>query len=95
MRNGAGYSALMFAAQEENKNASKIAEYLIGHGADVNAHDEEGYSVLMAAAEMGHVDIVKMLLDKGAKKNAKDEEGNTALGYAEAEEHEEVIKLLK
>jgi ankyrin repeat protein len=49
----------------------------------------------MAAAEMGHVDIVKMLLEKGAKKGAKDEEGNTALGYAEAEEHEEVIKLLK
>jgi ankyrin repeat protein len=50
----------------------RSARYLIEHGADVNAFDQLGRSVLMNAAANDHlpVELVKLLIEKGADVNA-------------------------
>ncbi|HSI34810.1 MAG: ankyrin repeat domain-containing protein [Phycisphaerae bacterium] len=58
---------------------------------DVNHADADGYTALHAAAENGHVEIVKLLLAKGADRD-KRSLGKTPADLAGA--HPEVLKLL-
>ncbi|MCJ7765690.1 MAG: ankyrin repeat domain-containing protein [Thiovulaceae bacterium] len=71
-KDGGGYTALMFAVQAENEKEYKIVEILIGRKADVNAQDEEGYSILRRQQSEGktalehaegeeHNDVIKLL----------------------------------
>jgi len=64
---------------------SEIVQLLVGHGADIEARDEEGATPLMRAAEFGQTGIVRALLEHGAKVEAKDKYGNTALIAAACE----------
>ena len=45
----------------------KMVKLLLDHGADLNQHDEEGYTPLSIAAYHGRADIMKLLLDAGAE----------------------------
>ena len=56
----------------------KSVKYLIKNGANVNARDSNGKTVLMWAAQNGDKNIVKLLIDKGADIYATDIHGNTA-----------------
>lgn len=47
-----------------------VAKLLIDRGADVNLPDENGYTSLMAACNMGNLRMAKLLLDEGADVNA-------------------------
>lgn len=38
----------------------------LAQGIDANQHDDEGYSALHAAAENGHLEVVKLLVAHGA-----------------------------
>lgn len=51
-------------------------------------------TMLMLAAEEGHIEIVRLLLDKGTKINVRDKGGATALTYAAYENKSGVVKLL-
>ncbi len=55
------------------------ASQLIASGADVNARDAYGTTVLMNAAHSGNLEMVETLLAGGAEVDAKDELGWTAL----------------
>jgi ankyrin repeat protein len=55
---------------------------LLQDGADVNVHDQQGMTPLMAASFAENVEIVKALLDHGARVNDQDIDGRTALHYA-------------
>jgi len=57
---------------------------LLEQGADLNARDPEGRTLLMqaAASDAMAVDAVKVLLAKGADVNAVSPKGETALGHA-------------
>ena len=61
--------------------STEIVEFLIQHGADVNAKDEwgRGYTPLQRAALTGQTEMVKLLLAAGADINARDDNGQTAL----------------
>lgn len=48
---------------------------LLSHGADVNKTDLEGRTALIAAAYMGHTEIVNHLLDHGADIDHADSDG--------------------
>ena len=61
----------------------KSVKYLIKSGADVNAKDSNGKSVLMWAGQNGDLKIVKTLIDNGANVHAVDVDGKTALMWAE------------
>jgi len=52
---------------------------LLKNGADCNASNEEGATLLMQAAGAGHLDLVEMLIKAGAKVDATDARGWTAL----------------
>ena len=64
---------------------------LLEADADANTVDaRDGYSPLMAAAHIAHVEMVVELLERGAHANHADESGRTALMCAVADERNEV-----
>src|SRR6185503_16650204 len=48
----------------------EMARWLIAHGADVNATDSDGQTVLMLQSAAGRADIVRALINAGAKLDA-------------------------
>src|SRR5207247_1137325 len=44
----------------------KTAAWLIGHGADVNARDQDGQTVLIEQSTSGHADVIRLLIEAGA-----------------------------
>ncbi|KJZ70270.1 hypothetical protein HIM_10351 [Hirsutella minnesotensis 3608] len=84
-----GYTALEGACLAKNLH---IVEVLIEAGADIHAR------ALHAAAEKGHVEIIRRLLQAGAQVNAfeiKSGRAQTALRCAIANGNEEAVKLLR
>jgi len=61
---------------------------------DVNACDEFGCYLLMAAAHGGMLDAVRGLLARGARINQEDDNGNTALHLSVLFEHADVSAFL-
>jgi hypothetical protein len=72
-----------------------VVERLIQGGIDVNAVDPRGNFPLLAAAEQGHVLIVRALLAAGANVNQRDDSpGFTPLMRAASYGHIEVVVML-
>lgn len=67
---------------------------LVAIGANVNAVDERGLSVLMRVARYGRTDAVRTLLSEGADVNQQTADGWSALTYAAYGGHVEVVRLL-
>jgi len=68
---------------------------LIAQGADVNASDgDEVRTPLLAAADGGHAEVVKLLLKNGAKVDMGDSYGYTPLYYAIWSDDEAAVKSL-
>src|ERR1051326_2753350 len=82
---------LLIAA--EKGDASALQD-LLAKGADVNARDVRGKTVLMMAAESGHSAIVETLLARGANVNANDASGGTALMAAAEGGHAAIVDAL-
>ena len=74
-------------------NAGKVKE-LIDKGADVDAKDIYGRTVLMVAVINNRTDVARLLIDKGANVNAKDNDRNTALMHAAWGGRTDVARLL-
>ena len=81
-----GWSALHHAGQAAGQAAVVAAAALVAGGADLecrtNSGGAEGLTPLMAAAQLGHVELIRWLLDHGAAVNAVDSQGKTALHHA-------------
>jgi ankyrin repeat protein len=60
----------------------KTVKLLLDKGADINARNEEGATLLIEAAGFGRLAIVKMLIQKGADLEARSNNGGTALHAA-------------
>ena len=65
-----------------------------GKGLDIDNHGSYGDTLLMRAAMMGYIEVVKLLLSKGAQINAVNEYGTTALILASAEGHVDIVTFL-
>ncbi len=67
---------------------------LVSHGADVNACDHEGSSVLAFAVQANHCQSAKYLLDCGADINCPDKSGLTPIGLAVMYNHHALLAIL-
>lgn len=63
-------------------------------GADVNARDNQGVSLLMTACNSNNADAVQLLLAAGADVNLRDNAGNTALMGAALRGYDHIVRLL-
>ena len=80
--------------QASRNGRTETVAMLLEKGADMNATDNYGETVLQWASENGHTEIVKMLLEKGADVNAKRNCGNAALSSASYGGYTEIVKML-
>ncbi len=66
----------------------------LSKGADVNAVDSDGFTVLHLAVANNHKNIVELLVAKGADINAKDDDGFTPLHWTAIKGHKDIVELL-
>jgi ankyrin repeat protein len=85
------YTALMVASREGDY---RLAEWLIEHGANVNAKTRDGHTALMYACYNRYPEIVKLLLKKGADVHLKSTQGHTALTEIMETEKESIVEAL-
>lgn len=71
------------------------AQALIERGADVNQHDEQGWTPLNFAAGRGDLPMAKLLVDKGAYPFNAGRDNRTPYTIALAAGHVEMVKFLR
>lgn len=89
---GTGECALHHAA---DKGHLRVVEYLLDQGAEVNACDNDGISVLQAAVIAGHLDICQLLLQEGANPDLPDSDGDSPRSCAADDGSRTLRKLFK
>uniref|UniRef100_A0A182PQV5 Poly [ADP-ribose] polymerase n=1 Tax=Anopheles epiroticus TaxID=199890 RepID=A0A182PQV5_9DIPT len=75
-------------------NNLEVAEYLLEHGADVNAQDKGGLIPLHNASSYGHLDIAALLIKHNTVVNATDKWGYTPLHEAAQKGRTQLCSLL-
>jgi ankyrin repeat protein len=95
-----GETPLLVARQwffEERDRAlgAQVMELLAKNGADVNAADHTGYTLLMVAAVNNKPDLLTLMLALGADPHLQNREGLTALDYARSLKFAEIERLLR
>ena len=88
-----GNTILLYAVKEKVRN--DIIAALIKAGADVNATDSSGYSLLMLAVRDNNLELLKVLLDNYADFSGKTPDGKNILSFAlENNASKEVLEQL-
>ncbi len=91
IRDGVGQTALHIAAHGKSDAA---AQWLVSHGAELEAADMLGETALLKAARLGAERVVALLLGRGASTECKHIEGWTPLIVAALHGHEEIVRML-
>lgn len=71
-----------------------IVDFLLDHGADINAADLDGLTPLHYACVKGHQNILLLMLHANADSTVTDSQGNTPLHLAVDRGHENCVKAL-
>ena len=82
---------ILTAAREGQTETVRL---LLDRGANIEAENNIGWTVLIHAALNGNTETVRLLLDKGADIEAKDNYGKTALTHAAYWGRTEIVTLL-
>ena len=77
-----------------SRGKDEVIKLLIARGADINASDKEGATVLMVAWMTKNPTTINLLLKHGADVNIKDKEGWSILRHAVGEGNGELVKTL-
>jgi ankyrin repeat protein len=64
-----------------------VVEYLLDEGADVDHADDDGFTALHFAAQVGRLDVAEVLFRSGAKLDARTNDGRTPADIATANGH--------
>lgn len=89
--NKPGWAPLHYAATGGHP---RMIQFLLQHGANVNAHSPNDTTPLMMAAEYGTPATLTALLRAGADVNARNQQGLTALNFAQRGERPDAIGIL-
>lgn len=90
-----GESPTMVALRQGSRLINKlIVDELFTFEVDLNARNNLGWTLLMAAIESENIKVIKNLLNKKVEINAQDNYGYTSLSIAKAIENSEIIRLL-
>lgn len=73
---------------------TRIVEYLLDLGADINYRDREGLTPLALAAREGHLNLTRKLISLGAKQLSRDKEGRYPLVQAASKSHHNIEDYL-
>jgi hypothetical protein len=93
-REGFWKSTPLYIAVRHKQTA--VVKFLVDRGAEVNAQDPRGWTVLHQAVNQKNEELVRLLLDCGANADVKDRFGRTAL-YISMHEwcyNEDIVRLL-
>ncbi|KAK6503298.1 hypothetical protein TWF481_008325 [Arthrobotrys musiformis] len=83
------------AERPDKGTMEQVARILLEKGANINAIDKNGRTLLSHAAENGHVAIMKLLLRyKDVDPDSKDNSGRSPLSYAAANKDKKPAELL-
>lgn len=75
-------------------NDIERVDYLVGHGAQVNSHDGDGYTPLIGAIRSGFVTVATYLVEHRADANLTDRSGWTPLMWATWSDDPVLVKML-
>ncbi len=75
----------IFTQGERPAEKLSLARALVEHGADVNAPDYRGFTLLHKAAMAKHIATVRYLLEHGAAPNPENDEGRVPLDWSNSE----------
>jgi ankyrin repeat protein len=94
-----GITPLFFAIENyletaEKPAAGQVLRTMVRHGADVNATDSSGATVLAIAAAHNRADLIKLLVELGADPARRMGNGRTPLDYAREANALDAMKLL-
>ena len=84
----------VLADQSRGRLEADCIKHLLAAGANPNAKDSEGFTVLMLACEEGRDEVARLLLRNGAKVNATGPGNTTALMTSCRRGRAECVKLL-
>ncbi len=87
------FSSNIFEAIK-NKNLSAVKVIVEQDNNYLKKLDENKYTVLHLASELGHLKIVRYLIEKGAEINSKNHQENTPLHLASIKKHFPIVKCL-
>lgn len=90
--NKTGWTPLHYAATGGHL---RLAAFLLGAGADVNAESPNGTTPLMMAAMYGNSDVVKLMLESGAEVYPHNDQGLSALDFAHKAGREDSARLIE
>lgn len=90
--NKSGWTPLHYAATGGH---TRIAAFLIGAQADVNAESDNGTTPLMMASMYGNAATVKLLLESGAEAYPRNDQGLSAEDFALRAGRDDAVKLIR
>ena len=85
----------LFFEGGEFDHAEQVIRLLKNHGADINAADNYGYTLLMIGVTNKKAKMVKLMLKLGARTDPRNNDGLTALDLARSLKFTEIISLLE
>ena len=88
---GKGSTPLHLTCQDGHVD---IARFLVKHGADATAQNEDGSTALHSASSRGDLDLARFLVEHGADAAAQNIYGSTALHSASSRGHLDLARFL-
>ncbi|HBL98520.1 TPA: hypothetical protein DDZ86_02660 [Candidatus Dependentiae bacterium] len=79
---------------EKNKDSVELSKIFMKSKIDLNAKDENGYTLLHSACKTGSIDVVKFLVEKGVILDSSDIYNWTPLHHACSAGFTDIVKLL-
>jgi uncharacterized protein len=87
-----GWTPLIYAATGGH---DRVVEYLIDHGANIDAQAPNGTTALMMAIHEHHPDTARLLIDRGADVMQRNQDGASALSWAKLGNEDALVKELR